>query len=87
MTVARTITVGYVAVCTVLAVGLYTFAAITALRHRRWRQQAERAAVVTEADNIAIFAARVRLDSPPMSAMFLAECASNGIESSKDMGL
>ena len=90
MTVVRTITVGYIAACAVLAASLYTFWAVARLRLAYWRwrlARAERFSVVLEADAIAEIAARVRLDSPPMSAMFLAECVSSGIEESREMGL
>lgn len=90
MTVARNLTVGYVAVCTVLAAVLYTYWTVARMRLAFWRwrlARAERFSVVLEADAIAEVAARVRLDSPPMPAMFLAECVSNGIEETKAMGL
>ena len=43
MTVVRTITVGYIAVCAVLATSLYTFWAVARLRLAYWRWRLARA--------------------------------------------
>lgn len=77
-------------VVVVIDVALAVVWGLAVLRLAFWRRRlraSEEALVVVEFEAITEIAARVRLDSPPITSEWLAEYVSEACEQSKEMGL